>query len=179
MEEIITPELSVAFIFSQLEKLNFDHNNIIQIAELADLLKLNKDVVQRIYSILKISSELDSINPIDFGGIQQRLNKVSFRGVVLDTISNSHRGFEISDKIFITDIAVLTNDLRVKYARKLAGELGFNELLKRRFKSKALSPETKFLLSIALLLDYRKEIEEYIKKNEHKDDYNVIKLAYN
>jgi hypothetical protein len=162
MEDKIQPKLSVEYIISKLQGLDFNRNNIAVIQPLAESLGLDNATVTIIYKIFRINSMLDK------EGVRSDLRVLN--GAITSMLSEYRasrlRPSQVENRRKIQpEIDDLLEELRIKLTYFSSQNGGFARLLKDRFKGTG-SKEKNRAIDHVLLRYYRREVEEYLAQKK-------------
>jgi hypothetical protein len=162
------PELSVNYIISQLEKLQFDDNNTANINELAESLELDQSCVHLIYLIIS-TEDLISFKEVDIITLNLRNSRLTilYRNYK-NKMSTTNQVNLDNKKNFQIEIYLILSEVKIKIESKLATLQGFSRFLQKRFHS-TTQMEQRCIIDKVLLREYRNEIEKWLELKKSKN----------
>jgi hypothetical protein len=165
MEKEKQPELSLEYIISQLQDLDFEQNNRLQIQETADSLNLDSTAIGIVYKILGINLIIDREGvQCDLVTLHNGLHQTMTEYKKALFKSNSPTLINIRNRRKIqSEIDKLIRELNVRLIFLLGQKNGVTSLIIERTRD-SVSEERKNLISFVLLRDYRDEVKKYLDK---------------
>jgi hypothetical protein len=167
MEDIKRPKLSLEYIISQLENLDFEQNNNNTIKSLADSLGLNTKCIFIIYTVLNIESKIR----IEKSNTDLVLLNGMFARAMLDyekSISNlstqNNRQFD-SWKIIELELDQLIKRLKIKLIYTRANKVGTELLIQDLVQSRKQTD----LIKQVLVTYFRPQVIECLDKTKNNE----------